>query len=202
MRAPTSLKRSARTRAVLAGVVMAATAALVSCSNTTDGAASCDDGCRANAEPAFPTPRPSVSTPAPPIAAPPVSPPPAPGPAPTAAPPPGAEVLPSNGEGYVYVTTKSGKTRCQLNRQTVGCESEFQNSPVVDGAPANGVRVTSDGSVEWILGNLGNIPVVTLDYRTYQAAGWTITADSEGTRFTNDGTGHGMFVAIEGVETF
>lgn len=194
MRAPTS-------KTALAGAVIAVAAALIGCSSTTDGTASCD-GCRADAEPAFPTPRPSVSTPAPPVAAPPVSPPPAPGPAPSAALPPGTQVLPSNGEGYVYVTTKSGKTRCQLNRQTVGCESEFENSPVVDGAPANGVRITSDGSVEWILGNLGNIPVVTLDYRTYQAAGWTIIADSEGTRFTNDDTGRGMFVAVEGVETF
>ena len=196
MRSTTSTK----SRAALAGVAIAAAAVLVSCSNTTDGTAACP-GCGANAEPDFPTPRPSVSTPAPPAPPPPRA---DPGPQPTAtaAPGPRAEQLPPNEQGYVYVETKSGKTRCQLNPQTVGCESDFENSPVIDGAHANGVSVTSDGSVQWILGNLGNIPTVPLDYRTYQAAGWTIAADENGTRFTNDGTGHGMFIAVEGVQTF
>ena len=53
-----------------------------------------------------------------------------------------------------------------------------------------------------MVGNLGAIPAVTLDYRTYSALGWTIEATRDGTRFTNDRTGHGMFVAVEGVETF
>jgi hypothetical protein len=56
--------------------------------------------------------------------------------------------------------------------------------------------------VQWVLGNLGDIPVVTIDYLTYQAQGWRIKADIEGTRFTNDRTGHGMFVSIDNVETF
>jgi hypothetical protein len=56
--------------------------------------------------------------------------------------------------------------------------------------------------VEWIVGNLGDIPVVTLDYRTYRAVGWTIVAAEDGTRFTNDRTGHGMFVSIENVEVY
>ncbi len=191
--------RAIRSRAALAGVALAAAATLLSCSNTTEGTPACP-GCGSNAEPEFPTPKPTPSSPTP-TAAPPKTPS-APAPSATAAPPPGAEQLPANDQGYVYVATKSGKTRCQLNTQTVGCESEFENSPVIDGAPANGVSVTSDGTVQWILGNLGDIPTVTLDYRTYRAVGWTIAADSEGTRFTNDGTGHGMFVAVEGVDTF
>ena len=32
--------------------------------------------------------------------------------------------------------------------------------------------------------------------------GWTIEASEDGTRFTNDGTGHGMFISVEGVEAF
>jgi hypothetical protein len=32
--------------------------------------------------------------------------------------------------------------------------------------------------------------------------GWTILPSSDGTRFTNDGTGHGMFVSIENVYSF
>jgi hypothetical protein len=64
------------------------------------------------------------------------------------------------------------------------------------------VNVTSDGNLRWLVGNLGDIPTVTLDYRTYAAVGWTIAAADSGTRFTNDRTGHGMFVSIERVESF
>jgi hypothetical protein len=144
-------------------------------------------------EPSFSTSRPTKPT-----AAPPKTLTPAPSRTPTA---PGGEVLaPDN--GYVFIETKSGKTRCQLNTAEVGCEAQFANAPVLDGVPANGVRVTADGEVSWLVGNLGDIPVVTLDYKTYSAVGWTIEASEEGTRFTNDGTGHGMVIAVEGVQAF
>ena len=43
----------------------------------------------------------------------------------------------------------------------------------------------------------------TLGYgQTYHINGWTILPSSDGTRFTNDGTGHGMFVSIENVAPF
>jgi hypothetical protein len=142
-------------------------------------------------EPSFPTSRPPRPTAAPPKTI---------TPTPTA-PAPGAEVLPPE-NGYVFIETKSGQTRCQINEGEVGCEAQFTNSPMQDGVRANGVRLTADGAVEWVVGNLGDIPVVTLDYRTYRALGWTIVAAEDGTRFTNDDTGHGMVVAIEGVETF
>lgn len=177
-----------------AGACVVAATALAGCSALTDGEP-ISDGVSTYVEPTGATPPPTKTTTETTTL------PPSPVPTATAA-PPRAEQLPANEQGYVYIETKTGKTRCQLNSQTVGCESAFENSPVVDGAPANGVRITSDGSVEWILGNLGNIPTVTIDYRTYQAAGWTIAADSAGTRFTNDSTGHGMFVAVEGVDTF
>ncbi|GAA1673670.1 hypothetical protein MMUR_14530 [Mycolicibacterium murale] len=182
-----------RTTWTLLGAAALTVAALAGCSSTTDGDA-VSDGSTSYVEPTSPTtPRPSTTTPTTTAV---------PLPTATAAPPPQAEQLPANEQGYVYIETRSGQTRCQLNAQTVGCESAFENSPVVDGAPANGVSVTSDGAVQWVLGNLGNIPTVIIDYRTYQAVGWTIAAGSDGTRFTNDGTGHGMFVAVQGVETF
>jgi hypothetical protein len=185
-----------KSRLALAGAALVAAAALVSCSNTTDGTASCP-GCGSQSEPSFSTPRPSLSTPT----AAPANPLPPPSPStPVAAPPVGT--LPPNDQGYVYIETKSGQTRCQLNSETVGCEAEFKNSPTVDGEQANGVSITSSGSMKWIVGNLGNIPVVTLDYQTYEAQGWTIAAEEAGTRFTNDSTGHGMFVRVEGVESF
>ncbi|BBY85086.1 lipoprotein LpqJ [Mycolicibacterium tokaiense] len=182
-----------RTTWTLLGAAALTVAAVAGCSSTTDGDA-VSDGSTSYVEPTSPTtPRPSTTTPTTTAV---------PLPTATAAPPPQAEQLPANEQGYVYIETRSGQTRCQLNAQTVGCESAFENSPVVDGAPANGVSVTSDGAVQWVLGNLGNIPTVSIDYRTYQAVGWTIAAGSDGTRFTNDSTGHGMFVAVQGVETF
>ena len=51
-------------------------------------------------------------------------------------------------------------------------------------------------------GQPGGIPTVTIDYKTYDALGWTISATPDGTKFTNDHTHHGMFVSIEKVNTF
>ena len=149
-------------------------------------------------EPSFPTSRPTA---APPRTIAPSSPA-APPRTPTAKPPGDAEPLPPDDSGFVFVQTKSGKTRCQISEDAVGCEAQFTNSPTRDGLQANGVNVTADGNVEWLVGNLGDMPVVTLDYRTYRALGWTIAASSDGTRFTNGDTGHGMFVSVERVETY
>ncbi len=137
-------------------------------------------------EPTFPTPRPTRETPAPDTTANPGS--------------PAGDLTPQN--GFVFIETRSGQTRCQLSVDEVGCESQFTDSPLIDGTPANGVILTPDGKVSWLLGNIGDIPAVTLDYRTYHALGWTIDASADGTRFTNDETGRGMVVAVEGVETF
>ena len=101
----------------------------------------------------------------------------------------------------MFIETKSGKTRCQLNEEEVGCEAQFTDSPSLDGARQRR-SVHRQRKVEWLVGNLGDIPVVTLDYRTYRAVGWTIEAAEDGTRFTNDRTGHGMFVSIEKVDTY
>jgi hypothetical protein len=147
-------------------------------------------------EPSFPTPRSSTApSPSNPIAAPPTTP-----ASPTL--PAGAIPLPPDQNGYVFIETKSGVTRCQINKDSVGCEAPFTDSPLQDGEHANGVHITSGGSVQWILGNLGAIPAVTIDYKTYDAQGWTIVASEAGTRFTNGHTGHGIFVSVEKVTTF
>jgi hypothetical protein len=172
--------------------VLAAAALLAGCQSDTDGTATSETITPIGpTEPTVATPKPTRSVaPSEKVAVPPPAP-----------PPPAAEALqPEN--GYVFIQTKSGQTRCQISALEVGCEAPFTGSPVVDGAPANGVRATSDGQIRWVLGNLGDIPAVTIDYRTYSAVGWTIVATSDGTRFTNDGTGHGVFVAIEKVESF
>ncbi len=173
-------------RLVLAGL-LAVGALLAGCQSGTSGTPVTSS--ESPTEPSFPTSRPTRPTAAPPS------------PSTTAPPAPGAEVLaPEN--GYVFIETRSGQTRCQLNEDEVGCEAQFTSSPMRDGVRTNGVRLTADGAVEWIVGNLGDIPVVTLDYRTYRAVGWTIVAAEDGTRFTNDRTGHGMFVSIEKVDAY
>jgi hypothetical protein len=181
------------TKPVAVAVALAALAC--GCTNTTGGRPSASPG-RAT-EPTFPTQRPTRTPPPTATAVPPTA-------STVPAPPqqPGGQALPPSPQGYVYIETKSGKTRCQISTAQVGCESEFTNSPIEDGVHANGVRVTADGNMRWIVGNLGDIPVVTIDYRTYTAQGWTVDATSDGTRFTNDKTGHGMFVSIDTVQAF
>ncbi len=182
--------------------VLLSVALIAGCTTTIDGRPVAGPGA-GPPEPTFPsTPRPPVHSPTPSTPAPPSSTTPTtPGPSgPGTA--PGSTELPADDSGLVFIATKSGKTRCQISVNSVSCEAAFTDSPMRDGEHANGVRVTSSGDVEWVLGNLGAIPTVTLDYRSYVAQGWTIDASFEGTRFTNIGTGHGMFVSIERVDTF
>ncbi|MGW4096350.1 hypothetical protein [Mycobacterium sp. NPDC004974] len=175
------------------GALLAAGVLLSGCQSSIEGTPSTSP--QSPTEPSFPTARPTRSSPAP-------------SPSTTAAAPPSSSHAPSGAtplqpeNGYVFIETKSGRTRCQLSKQDVGCESNFTNAPVIDGEHANGIRLTPDGQIKWVVGNLGDIPVVTLDYRTYSAVGWTIDAREDGTRISNDGSGHGMVIAVEGVRTF
>ncbi len=177
---------------------LAAGALLAGCHVGTQGTPVTSSG--SPTEPSFPTSRPSMSRPN--AAAPTKSPPSSPSSPSSPVSPPAAEVLRPQESGYVFIETKSGKTRCQIDEHSVACEALFTNAPLQDGVRANGVNLSADGSVSWIVGNLGDIPVVTIDYRTYSAVGWTIVATTDGTRFTNQRTKHGMFVSIEKVETF
>jgi hypothetical protein len=178
-----------RTARLLAGLLVGA-ALVGGCSSLIHGKPVAAPG-SGGTEPSVPKARPSVPSPSPSRPAP-----------PSASPPAGAIPLQPDQNGYVFIETKSGQTRCQIDSDSVGCEAQFTNSPIQDGERANGVNVTASGSVQWVLGNLGDIPTVTIDYLTYDAAGWTIAASESGTRFTNKGTGHGMFVSVENVETF
>ena len=93
----------------------------------------------------------------------------------------------------------------RVARSTPTASAARHSSPTPRWRTANapdGVNITARGSVQWVVGNLGDIPTVTIDYRTYDAEGWTIAASESGTRFTNKGTGHGMFVSVEKVDTF
>lgn len=185
-------------KAGFAAALLATAVLTAGCGSTVDGVATCP-GCGSGTEPDFPTTRPSLpSTSEAPTAT--SS---APRPTPTTPErPAGAETLPPNANGYVYIETRSGKTRCQISADNVGCESDFSDAPAVEGQPATGVEVSSGGSHRWVLGNLGAMPTTTIGYATYSAVGWTIVADSTGTTFTNDSTGHGMFVSTDRVDFF
>lgn len=185
----------ARTKAFSRQLALAAALLLAGCSTTVDGNPTAAPGGSGPPEPSLRTPRPTTAPPS-------TSTPAAPPSSSTPGKPGDAIALPPDENGYVFIETKSGRTRCQISTRQVDCEAEFTNSPLKGGEHANGVSVSSDGTVQWVLGNLGDIPVVTIDYLTYRAEGWKIDADVEGTRFTNDRTGHGMFVSIDNVETF
>ncbi len=161
------------------------------CSSSIDGRPVAAPGAEP-IEPTVPTPGPTTSSAAPGTTS----------AVPTTPAPAGAIPLPPDQNGYVFIETKSGTTRCQINKDSVGCEAPFTNSPMQDGERANGVSITANGTVQWVLGNLGAIPTVTIDYKTYNAQGWTISATADGTRFTNDRTGHGMFVSLDNVNTY
>jgi hypothetical protein len=186
--------------ALLLSAVLAGPALVSGCSTLVDGKPVATPGAGPT-EPTFPTPRPTTTTPAPTSTSP-APPPGTTGPVSPTIPPAGVIPLPPDHNGYVFIETKSGVTRCQINKETVGCEAPFTNSPLQDGEHANGVSISAGGNVQWVLGNLGAIPTVTIDYKTYAAQGWTIVATEQGTRFTNDHTGHGMFVSLEKVNTF
>ncbi len=178
------MRNSRGVRVALTAAWLMAAGATAACGSTVDGVATCP-GCGTDSEPEFPTTRPTSPSPTAPT---------------TPATEPGT--LTPNAAGYVYIETRSGLTRCQISADTVGCESDFTDSPTVDGVPANGVEVSASGSNRWVLGNLGAMPTVSLDYDTFHAVGWTIEASSDGTRFTNDDTGHGMFVSTGQVDFF
>lgn len=102
--------------------------------------------------------------------------------------------------------TQSGAVRCivisaELNNgdSMVTCE----HGPGFAQAPAGPYGEHFDEAV--IRASGGGTPQndMVLNYgQTYHVLGWTIVPTSDGTRFTNDGTGHGMFVSIDNVKSF
>lgn len=115
-----------------------------------------------------------------------------------------AVTLPANQYGYVVVQTAGGDTQCIVETTFVGCQTagtKWQQR--ADGSgPYHGVRINTDGTGSWVDGNLGAAAPTTLTDRTYRAQGWTISSIPAGLRFTNDKTGHGAVVSVQGVQTF
>jgi hypothetical protein len=122
-------------------------------------------------------------------------------PTPTAVPRAPGNVLSPDADGNVLVQTQTGQTHCLILVGEVDCRAQFTNSP----GQANTISLKRDGVSRWLTKTnpLPSFPYITLDYgRTYHAVGWSIYPSYDGTRFTNDGTGHGMFVSIDNVNSF
>jgi len=106
----------------------------------------------------------------------------------------------------VAVRTKSGRTICLMSSSTVRCEAKFTHSPFRTSARPAGfsdISADSQGQLEWDEATIGTPPdIEQLEYATYHWLGWTVIAAKGGTRFTNDATGHGMFVSLDKVDGF
>ncbi len=115
-----------------------------------------------------------------------------------------AVTLPANQYGYVVVQNAGGDTQCIVETTFIGCQTNGTKwQQHVDGSgPYHGVRVNTDGTGSWVDGNLGAAAPTRLANQTYRAQGWTIVSSPSGMRFTNDQTGHGALVSIEGVRPF
>jgi len=106
-----------------------------------------------------------------------------------------------------YVT-QSGRVLCAVTpdptiadagQDVVVCQGAFTQPGAKFQAVTHG-----DGTLGWQDANLAvDNPTTTMSYgTTYHRGSWTIFPDATGTRFTNDRTGHGMFVSIENVYAF
>jgi hypothetical protein len=117
---------------------------------------------------------------------------------------PSVVALSPNEQGYIRVESKSGLVRCSFNAELVACQTSADNwARGADGQPFHVASVTSDGHFQWVKADLGALEgIVTMEHQTYGAEGWTIIATADGTKFTNDRTGHGMSVSGEAAEPF
>lgn len=127
----------------------------------------------------------------------------------TAPPPTTVGERPGDPEIWIGVDNTSAETGCWVRRAWVACSTRtgrFSFPTPLDenhGHPANIVTIRANGDVDWNLGNLGLIGdnvIALVPGATYRALGWTIEPTPEGTVFTNDATGHGMFVGVDRVE--
>ncbi len=62
--------------------------------------------------------------------------------------------------------------------------------------------ITASGQFSWRTANLGLAPpgqpdTTMVDGQTYDLQGWTVAPTSNGVKFTNDATGHGMKIGSD-----
>lgn len=104
------------------------------------------------------------------------------------------------------VNTQTPRMLCEIGSDDVDpgigpnviCHGSFVQAPAGD----DQAFVTASGQFSYRSANIGigynHAPFDTLlPGQTYHIQGWTIVADGDGIRFTNDGTSHGMFVGTD-----
>jgi serine/threonine protein kinase len=116
-----------------------------------------------------------------------------------------------------YVRPQSPLMRCLVNMgsdpsdPTVYCENGAgwpqapTDPPVGTGAAMHQDEavVHASGAFNWQDGNIGSpeeegkTDTTLSTGQTYKINGWTMLSSSDGTRFTNDATGHGMFISSD-----
>jgi hypothetical protein len=119
--------------------------------------------------------------------------------------------------GGQYVRMQSGLVRCLVTASdqsrsgvpTVACDDDrgFQKAPVSrdDNKHLQIAVIDASGTFSWDRGDIGGTPKTDVQLVTGQALhsqGWTIAPVSDGTRFTNDDSGHGLFVRADEVSPF
>lgn len=125
-----------------------------------------------------------------------------------------AEPRPTDPVDKQFVTTESRTVGCVVTPGTVLCTGNFANAPTrcgetpdcdPDGLGKRDHTVWVDaegGGLQWNDSNFQSYDYteLVLTYgQVFHLKGWTVEPSSEGTRFTNDGTGRGMFVSRQGV---
>lgn len=130
-----------------------------------------------------------------------------------------AEPRPDNPFDQEFVTTESRTVRCIVEPGRVLCSGSFANAPIGCGGPsvcdpddptkypANTVWIEAEGGgLQWNTSNMQSTGYAESKYdlvltygQVFNLKGWTVEPSSVGTRFTNDRTGHGMFVSRQGV---
>ncbi len=104
------------------------------------------------------------------------------------------------------VNTQTPRMLCEIGSDdadpgigpNVTCQGSFVQAPAGD----DQAFVTASGQFSYRSANIGigypHAPFDTLvSGQTYHIQGWTVAAGGDGTRFTNDGTGHGMFIGSD-----
>jgi hypothetical protein len=116
----------------------------------------------------------------------------------------------AHAEPSQYVRTESGQVRCVISAGDAACErgsaDGFPDAPPGQvGGHQNIAQVDASGAFSWTEGNIGagDYQDQVLAYgQAYRFNGWTVVSSVDGTRLTNDGTGHGMFVTVDGASSF
>ena len=104
------------------------------------------------------------------------------------------------------VNTQTPRMLCEIGSDdadpgigpNVICQGSFVQSPAAD----DQAFLTASGQFSYRSANIGigynHAPFDTLvPGQTYDIQGWTVVAGGDGIRFTNDGTGHGMFIGSD-----